>query len=169
MCAWWSVSDLRGKSSNPFLPSCQTFRIGTFCQSKLKGPGAEGPGTGVSLPNSSLLLQPGQVRALHPGKKQIRGNWGGRHTVKAPREEMVASGNFRGNRQTNPFFHTSAPLLLPAIEEETLEKGEPVGLSRPWRLDSAPFRPCQGGLEGGATWREPQLPGKMAARFRWDS
>lgn len=81
---------------------------------------------------------------------------------------MVASGNFRENRPKNPFFHTSAPLLLPAIEEETLEKGEPLGLSRPWRLDSAPFRPCQGGLEGGATWRAPRLPGKMAARFRWD-
>ncbi|XP_069396416.1 uncharacterized protein [Delphinus delphis] len=33
----------------------------------------------------------------------------------------------------------------------------------------APFRPCRRGLEGGATWRESQPPGKKAGRFRCDS
>ena len=33
VCVWWSVFELRGESSNPFLPSYQTLRMGTFCQS----------------------------------------------------------------------------------------------------------------------------------------
>lgn len=74
MYGGWSVSELRGKSSDPFIPSSQTLRIGTFCQSKLKGHGAEGPATALNLPNSSLLLDPGQLRAVHPEEEQIRGN-----------------------------------------------------------------------------------------------
>lgn len=76
MCVWWSVFEMRDKSSDPFLLSCQTLRIGTFCQSKLRGDGAKEPDTGLSLASSSLLFQPGQLRALHPEKEQIRGTWG---------------------------------------------------------------------------------------------
>lgn len=64
-------------------------------------------------------------------------------------------------------FTSPTPSLQ--VKRGLRKKGEPLGLSRPWRVYSAPFRSCQRGLEGGATWSEPQLPGKIAGRFRGDS
>lgn len=51
--------------------------------------------------------------------------------MKPPGEEMVASGNFCGNTKILS-FPSSVPPLLSATEEESLQKGELLGLSRPW-------------------------------------
>lgn len=50
-------------------------------------------------------------------------------------------------KHKNPFFCTNAFPLLSAAEAEPLEIREPLSLSRPWWVYSAPFRSCGRGPE----------------------
>lgn len=140
MCVWWSVFEMRDKSSDPFLPSCQTLRIGTFCQSKLRGDGARGqtldlawqaPAYSFSLANSGLCTL-----------KRIKFGKPGEQRVKPPGEETVTSGNFLGNRQKFFLSHMCPRPILPAIEEGTLEKGQLLVFPDPGSWTAPPFVPA---------------------------
>lgn len=147
----------------------------TFFQSQLKGYGAEGLGTGVRLPTSAWPAPGCEPRGGANSERSDGGRGVGRcgegwwQRADPPGEEIVASGNFRGNIQKS-FSSHKCPSPPPCRWRRDLRKIACRRLStltvgqRP--LSSLSFRRS---LEGCATRRESQPPGRTAGRFCCDS